>query len=742
MKARSLLKNGRRQGLLLSFLTHGAVAIALLLFGAAWVSAAEGEKVAEPEKTEKAEEKVEEKADKPQADAEKEGEEEKEEKLTPEQIFEGGTKPFVNWVEVSAGGYFLDGSKAQFQQRQRTEDKVFGGIQDFHYQQGLGKDATLAVDGTGIYDNHDYKLSLDVTREKTGFLRFNFENFRTWYNGDGGYYSPSDVFYSLTDDALALDRGEFSVEAGLTMKGVPPLTFKYTHRYREGEKSSTVWGPTHPLGVGTTVVRGLSPSFYDIDETADIFELDGRYRIKKTDLGLGIRYETGDLDNARKMTFWPGEPEQRKVTDRDDTSYDLFNVNAFTETWIKTNLFFSSGFSYADLDNSYSGSRIYGDDFDVGYAPNALNGLGYQDMSGDSRKHEYVLNLNLFTVPLKQFTLVPSVRMMRQDWNADSTAIQTSGANPPSGNINSDTDADLMDVRERLELRYSGVTNWVLFTRGEWTQGDGNLEETGGLGLTPGIQRETEDSRFFQKYSLGARWYPHRRVTLDVGGYYKNNNYDYDHDVDSTANDSGNRYPAYLAMQNFETLDGNVRLTLRPHQKVSLMTRYEYQDSNIDTKPASLSGLGEVESSDMISHIFAQNVTWSPWSRLYLQAGFNYVFSETRTPASDVTQAILDAQNNYWTLNFSSGFVLDDKTDLNLSYFYYSSDNYDDNSAVGMPYGAEAEEHGITATLVRRLTTNLRLTLRYGFFHYDDATSGGNNNYQAHLVSTGLQYRF
>jgi hypothetical protein len=40
------------------------------------------------------------------------------------------------------------------------------------------------------------------------------------------------------------------------------------------------------------------------------------------------------------------------------------------------------------------------------------------------------------------------------------------------------------------------------------------------------------------------------------------------------------------------------------------------------------------------------------------------------------------------------------------------------------------------------LTANLRLTLRYGFFHYDDTTSGNNYDYQAHLVSTGLQYRF
>ena len=229
---------------------------------------------------------------------------------------------------------------------------------------------------------------------------------------------------------------------------------------------------------------------------------------------------------------------------------------------------------------------------------------------------------------------------------------------------------------------------------------------------------------------------------MNAGGYYKLNSYDYDHLLDNTPNNSANRYPAYLVMQDFETYDGNFGLTLRPLKNVTLISRYEYQWSTIHTKPGSISGLSEVESSDMTSHILAQDVTWTPWSRLYLQAGFNYVLSETQTPASDLTRAILDAQNNYWTLNFSSGFVLDDKTDLNLGYFYYQADDYQDNSAFGLPLGSGAQEHGITATLVRRISQNLRLTLRYGFSHYTDDLYGGHRDFDAHLVYSSLQYRF
>src|SRR6185295_10542072 len=99
-------------------------------------------------------------------------------------------------------------------------------------------------------------------------------------------------------------------------------------------------------------------------------------------------------------------------------------------------------------------------------------------------------------------------------------------------------------------------------------------------------------------------------------------------------------------------------------------------------------------------------------------------------------------KNDYWNASAGVNFVLDDKTDLQAQYSYYRADNYVDNSAVSQPYGVDAEEHGITATLVRRLTDRVRWTLRYGFFRNRDRTSGGRNDYDAHLVMTSMQVRF
>ena len=332
-------------------------------------------------------------------------------------MFEGGDTTYTNWIELSVGGFIPNGNEAQAQQMQQLSEGAFGGIEDLHFQHDIAKSTTLTLDGHGIYDNHDYSLGLEVKHEETWFFRLNFENFRTWYNDDGGYYPPTGVQYTLFNDALALDRGEVSFEAGLALKDKPSFTFKYTHWYRDGDKSSTSWGLTHPEygipGGNPTLVRGLTPSFYDIDETRDTFELDAKHHIKATDLGLGLTYEIGDLNDAKNTVQFPGEPTQRAITDRQGTSYDMFSAHAFTETWIKKNVFLSTGFLYANQWGDTSGNRIYGDDFDVKYSPNSLNGLGYTNLMGDFCQQEYVLNLNLMTIPVKKLTITPSLRVQK-----------------------------------------------------------------------------------------------------------------------------------------------------------------------------------------------------------------------------------------------------------------------------------------------------------------------------------------
>ena len=143
--------------------------------------------------------------------------------------FEGEEGAGSNWIELGAGSIFTSGNKAQAEQSRRISEGAFGGIQDLHFQKEIAKATTFSLDARGIVDEHDYKLGFGMKKEETYFLRLNFENFRTWSNGDGGYYSPAAQQYSLSDHALALDRGVFSLEGGLTLKDWPGLRFKYSH---------------------------------------------------------------------------------------------------------------------------------------------------------------------------------------------------------------------------------------------------------------------------------------------------------------------------------------------------------------------------------------------------------------------------------------------------------------------------------------------------------------------------------
>lgn len=670
--------------------------------------------------------------------------------VKPEQVYEGGADTYNNWIELSTGGLITDGNKAQAEQRTRiNRTGMFGGIEDLHYQTEIAKKTIFTLDGHGIYDHNNYKIGFGVVKEDLGFIRFSFENFRVWDANNGGYSPADGTAYPNTGDALALDRGKISLEAGYNKEGKPKVTLKYTHSYRNGEKGSTVWGvPSTPASQALRLNAGV----FDVDETSDAVQLDVAHRIKKTDVGLGFRFEAGQLNDDHKLTSF----QDQKITDQQGTSYDMVSVHGFTETWIKPNLFLSTGAMFANLDDTFSGSRVYGDDYDVVYSSAyPANYYGYNNLNGSAHEHQYVFNVNLMTLPTKTFTITPSLRMQREDWNADSSesVFVPGGGDPLQSSFNNNSGREILDVCERLEARYTGVTNWVYTASGQWTEGQGNFNEQGGITQLPGapdgqlpVQYNADDSRFFQKYSLGARWYPVRQASVDVGGYYKDNHYDYSSSSDSTPNNAGpynSLYPGFLVYQEFQTWDGNARLTVHPFNKVTLVSRYEYQNSTIATRPDSASGLGEVESSQMYSHIMGQNVSWVPLNWLSLQAGANYVISETKTPTSDYTQAILNSQNNYWTVNFNAGLVLDDKTDLNLGYFYYrAADGQNSIGSNGLPLGTDAEEHSLSATLTRRITKNLRLNVKYAFTHYNDYASAGNYDFNAHVIYTGLQYRF
>ena len=127
--------------------------------------------------------------------------------LSPQDYFEGGPSTYNNWIALTGGGLMTSGSKAQAEESLHMGEGAFGGIQDLHYQQNAFTNTLFTLDGRGIYDDHDYQLKLGLAHPDLWFLRFNLENFRTWYNDAGGFYPPTGTQFTGSPDALTLDRG-------------------------------------------------------------------------------------------------------------------------------------------------------------------------------------------------------------------------------------------------------------------------------------------------------------------------------------------------------------------------------------------------------------------------------------------------------------------------------------------------------------------------------------------------------
>jgi hypothetical protein len=662
--------------------------------------------------------------------------------------FETPPTDYNNWVTLGVGGAFVDGDKAQFEHQQDTKKGPFGGVQDFHWQQFVGKKGLFQVDGHGIFDNHDYSIRLELSDPDQGFVRAGFTEFRTWYDGNGGFFPQNNQSFSLYDNELHVDRGSVWVEAGLTVPDKPAFTVRYEHDYRQGQKDSTSWGDTTLTGGFGT--RNIVPTFQDIDETRDIIQADVKDKLGNTDAGLGLRYEIDRNNDSLNINRMPGQAANRYITQDNVEQNDIFNVHAFTETFFNKKITFSLGGSFTTIDTDLSGSRIYGPSynspFSTTYPNSQARDEGFTSLTGGGNTKEYVANMNLMLTPIDNLVFVPALRVEYDGSdlsdNANINNVAVSGgtvASTPTAAANKNW---CLDVAESLEARYTGFRNWSLYARGEWSEDSGNevWNETTAV-VTPMLNQDW--SRLGQKYTIGANWYPFYR--LNFGGQYYHQIHDYDYDNNLTATPA--TYPGYLQKQNFTVDDMNFRATWRVLNTLSLVTRYDFQYSTVDTWSIPNGGTqaGEVQSANITSHIISENISWTPLARLYVQAGGSYVLNRLDTPvagSSGINNLVLNSANDYWTADATAGYALNEKTDLQLQYSYYHADDYVNNSAYSQPFGAGDEQHSVTATVTRQITKALRMSLKYGFFRNRDQTSGGNNNYDVHLVYASMQYRF
>ena len=679
---------------------------------------------------------------------------------------------YNNWIELTLGATPTTGDNAQFEQNHHVPgDEVWGGISDLHLEGSPAKDVDVVLDGHAIFDPNDYGLKLQISKKDLGYIQFGYDEYRTWYDGNGGFFPPNGQFFAPMFPEMHIDRGEIWVELGLRVPDLPEITMRYSHEFRDGQKDSTIWGDTNLTGLpGAT--RKIAPAFRNIDETRDIFTFDLSKAFGNYNVILGMRYEHDDNDYSLNMLRGAGQlppvvsapGQQRYFVQQQNDNVDLFSGHGIFEARFSDTLWVTSGYSYTAMTNDLSGSRLPGTTLDVAFGE-PIPTLNQRDhafinLAGTAEVDEHIFNANVYWVPAKDVTLVGGFRYTHE--NRDSSSVFL--AVEPTANVPPFTDTNPMGgfhlgtpepaagarssdydrLSENVELRLTGLADWLIYFRGEWEEEWGSVNE---FHTDEEVPLDKGTDSLYQKYIVGANWYP--LAYLNFSGQYYHKIASYHDDITTAA------FPR-LIDQDWNTDDLNVRLTFHPKLppgagSMTMVTRYDFTRTAIDGRWGFFPDgeiFDEEETGTIIRHVISESVNWAPLPRLYFQGDFSYVWDTTETPASNIIftgltlPTVLDAQNDYWTVTAAGGFVIDDKTDVRAQYSYYRADDYQDNSLAAVPYGAGAREHIASATLTRQLTKQVRLQLSYTFYDYTDQTSGGHNNYIAHSIFSNLQFRF
>ncbi|MGC4073906.1 MAG: hypothetical protein QM760_15640 [Nibricoccus sp.] len=649
---------------------------------------------------------------------------------------------------VAAGGGVasVDGDVPAFQQATQHRKDGYGGIEELTILRE-GKDSLLKFDLRLIPGDDDYRVAVRYDFNERFYVDAGYEQFRVFYDGSGGYFSPNNLQFVLYDEDLSLLRTKIWTEVGATIENGTYFKLRYERRGRDGTKGSTHWGDTNLTGGYST--RSIVPAFYDLNEFTNTFSVEaGNETKEESKWNAGASYSQTELDNKRNSRRRPNESASRYVTTKDTSTTDIFAAHGYYLTQIGEKLTISGGALITDLDSNISGSRIYGQSYDPVYDPGYANRQqrdeGFYDLGGGADMKQTVLNLNAVYIPRKNWSIRPSLRFENQHQETMVEFVETNVGGSPGfvssrEEVEAESEREFDEFSEEIEVRYTGKRNWTFIGAAQFVQTTGDLSETRTPhNAAPTIDRDTEIKRDAQKYSFTSNWYAKPGLTFAAQYYFKVKINDYDAVRDNTpaSPTSGDRYPAFITDQDFETYDFNFRVSWRPAPLLNLVTRYDFQRSTVVSVEA---GLPKGKSSEYNSQILSQNVTWSPTPRLYVTGNVNFTYDELATPAYAFVQ---NSDNNYVNGSVGGGYALAKLDDIYVDYTWFHASNFTDTSRTAMPFNLSQDQQAVTITWVRRQSEHLIYTVKYGYITNDDATSGGRNDFDAHTIYGKVQYHF
>lgn len=647
----------------------------------------------------------------------------------------------------------VSGNRQKFRELEWLRDGAAGGLEEFSLVQRLDADTKFTAEGRALAGQEDYRVRLSLEKNDMGFVRAGYEQWRRYYDDTGGYYRPvTPSSFSLGRD-LHLDLGRAWVEFGLTLPDVPKITLGYEYQFKDGGKSTLQWGPAGgltPPPAGSPVAN-VYPAFKDIAERVHILKLDLSHELAGWEWENNFRYEFHDLktsrDDVTASTLGTTVTTDKMVRFRDRDGQQSLANTLHVEKQLRDWLLVSIGQLYTSLNGNtaFSEQTLKG---------SGVPATGNQWSGGPMilRRDTHALSTSALFGPWNglSFSGVVQGEWARQEGFGDiNLAFGNPAVRPPRPEPAAlAANFDRTSIGEHFALRYTRIPHTVLYAEGRFQQERQRLfeQETGG---PEPFLHDADSTRDVKEYRAGLNTSPSGRWSFSAHLKRQEKRGRYDLLPDNSP-PTGHSYPGFIRARDILTDEFDARLTWRAANWLRTSLSYQIVATDfLTTTDAASDGNtatgaspgGTVHAGNHDAQVCSVNVTLTPHRRLSLSTTLSYSDARTSTAQNGADYVVPFRGQVYTALNTTT-FVLNDATDLLVSYSFSRADYRQADELAGLPAGVDYTHHTLQAGVSRRIGKNVTTAVQYFFASHRDPGGGGVNNYAAHGIFATLALRW
>lgn len=646
----------------------------------------------------------------------------------------------------------VNGDNEKFEEDHWISSNPMAGIDEFSYSKKLNKTDTIEMDGRAIIGNNDYSFNAEYARDGLGSILFEFEEFRKYYDGSGGYATVLPAALSSTYPRIGelatdlhLDIGNLKLEAILETEDYPLISLAYEREFKDGAKSLTSWSSVES---GATDPKSY-PTFLELDEIVDIVKLgvSGEIKNVKSSLEQTIEHAEIEMQKINNLSVNTDGTTSSIRSKYENIDFDQYNTVIRLSKQLNDKVFSSFGFMF----NHYIGGSI-----EAITDTSSSNTNENHPWNPASIEYNAVTLLKNFSfVPQKDVFLAAGIKAEFSDKNGAARYDRDKGIAPyttntfrtsPDGSIdvfrNIKTERDSKKIGENLNFKCTKIKNAVFFAETGFEQERIGLYESqvdyGKTTDSDNFTRLTDTNQYDNDYKVGFKWYPVNKLNLTAQYNYQQHLRDYDHK--EMTGDASDGYSAFIESLDINSHIPSLRLNYKPNNLISYNLFYSF---NTDIYGVRTETSNITEEAIYRSHVYSIDMNLTPYDYLYFTLLYQKTKTATYTGARSSSGATVlptyNADND--VLSLICNYAPDDKTTLEGSYSMSKASNFN-SDATFLPLGLDNLLQDLSLSLKHKLTNDKTLDLKYTFSQYDEDSNGGVDDYEAHIIYAGLNIAF